>query len=68
MDSGCRSEAQMVEKSSEEDLEEDPLEEAEASIVLLVRTDLEADLRGAVAGSGTEKQQCSWEYHGVKLA
>ena len=29
---------------------------------------LEADLRGAAAGSGTEKQQCSWEYHDAKLA
>jgi hypothetical protein len=57
-----------VEKSSEEDLEADPLEEVEESLVLLARRDLEAGLREAAAGSGKEKQQCSWVYHDVKLA
>ena len=65
---GRQLEVQLVEKSYEEGLEADPLEEVEVLIVLLARTGLEADLRGAAAGSGTEKQQCSWEYNDAKLA
>jgi hypothetical protein len=68
MGSGRQLEVQMGAKSSEEDLEEDPWEEVEVSIVLLARTGPEADLRGAVAGSGMGKLQCSWEYRDAKLA
>jgi len=50
---------QTEEKSSGEGLEEDPLEEVEVSTLLLARMDLEVGLRGAAAGSGTEKLQCS---------